>query len=1320
MVRGTDTVAISLETSSSYFDKAVLSDLEITNATINFYTISELVLSNCTLFARNTANWVSSGYLNVTNVIVNGDGSGTLKTQGCSSSMRNCTFYDVEDLQLVADERMELVSSHFVRCKIEFDGVYPYPNFWITESTFEQSSTLSSAGGYYRNLTLEGSRFLRTDFNLALSHSSAVKFLISTTQFQDSGFKFWYTTYSDPSLQPECLTTDNSQPVVFDSCEFSNGSNSTSLTSVQFQNCTLRDVDASSFLTYSAFVIFNSSTIRNSSTTMVPADANSPPSLSFYNSTITECDLSTVQNMFSDGSVYELSSFTRNRLRRNGALIKAKKGTLLMHNCTFADNVGDERSRLIALSERVQGKIIGTFFDNNTLGNGASLVSVMDSADFSMEQSILHHCDCSQSLLYFGGVGSVAIDRCEFYDNTGSVLRATEEAAATVSHSSFRDNTADLGGAVFFEGMSKLVISDCVFQGNRATKGGSLYGRETSEAIINNSTFDSNVAVWEGGACFYRDATTTSLANVSFVNNTAFSGAAVSFNGEWLNLNNSFLGDNFAQSGGAVLLAGSGASELAHCHFRGNSAAQEGGALSVSDRTTLTMVNSNVEENSAPRGGGISLSGSCNFFLSGGHIHNNVATQVGGAIFQTVATRLWIHGTKVINNTAENGGGVYAQAMSLEIVDSTFEHNMAREWGGGAKIILMPGSLSAITNSTFRSNQALKGGGVGIPGESSGVLSFVDCQFEHNVASEGGALNSDHDTSVQFEEGNFTNNTALLYGGAVNFEWVDNSNSVFLNTSFVQNSAQFAGAAVMVEKFGANAAYNVTQIPLSLCKNCSYSNNRSPGYQTGDGWATTPSRLVLPENTLCNRRFYLDEPLPSVVVQVEDYFGTPVHGGILEKIPFTVEISYIGSNISPDAGASRASIDPRTGQAVLAPFDFCGKADSSVRISIRAFNDSNVLFERMNIQPLTDCPFTLGGCSQEGWSPVPDPDNHDCEICQKDTLNWKIAIWVLLSVCLCLLLLLVVGGLVAHRWYQRMRYRIYEAMEIPDIVNQADGLSLESILHNSSVRVLHWDDLVIGDMLGKGAFGIVSRGTYRGEVVAIKELILGMGTVDFEDFLKEIVIMSSLEDDNIVRFVGVVLSPDESRLCLVTELMERGSVHDLVSKKGDNLKREIRFHFAIGAAMGIAHLHKKNLIHRDLKADNLLVNKAWTCKVADFGVSTLFEETDRRRTCIGTPTYMAPEVLMRENYTHKADVFSFGIVLYELFGGKRAYSSPEYASMSVPVLNDAIIQGGRPDTGSLEVEMQTLVDRCWAHDPHDRPAFPEILTTLRSLSSLNK
>ena len=96
--------------------------------------------------------------------------------------------------------------------------------------------------------------------------------------------------------------------------------------------------------------------------------------------------------------------------------------------------------------------------------------------------------------------------------------------------------------------------------------------------------------------------------------------------------------------------------------------------------------------------------------------------------------------------------------------------------------------------------------------------------------------------------------------------------------------------------------------------------------------------------------------------------------------------------------------------------------------------------------------------------------------------------------------------------------------------------------------------------------------------------------------------------------------------------------------------------------------------------------------------------------------YMAPEVLTRENYTQKADVYSLGIVLYELFSGIRSYSSPEYADMSVALLNDAILNGARPDASVLPDPLQWLVERCWQGNPADRPTSKEVYKELKALS----
>jgi serine/threonine protein kinase len=149
------------------------------------------------------------------------------------------------------------------------------------------------------------------------------------------------------------------------------------------------------------------------------------------------------------------------------------------------------------------------------------------------------------------------------------------------------------------------------------------------------------------------------------------------------------------------------------------------------------------------------------------------------------------------------------------------------------------------------------------------------------------------------------------------------------------------------------------------------------------------------------------------------------------------------------------------------------------------------------------------------------------------------------------------------------------------------------------------------------------------------------------------------------------------------------------------------------------YLHSKNLIHRDLKAANLLVNNQGVCKVADFGISTVKPNVTRTMTCVGTPIYMAPEVLTRNKYSEKADVYSFGIVLLELFTGRLAYSEPEFAAMHIAQLTYQIAHVGvRPSVDGIHPMVRQLIVDCWHEDPAFRPSFSEIVTRLNRISKM--
>ena len=126
--------------------------------------------------------------------------------------------------------------------------------------------------------------------------------------------------------------------------------------------------------------------------------------------------------------------------------------------------------------------------------------------------------------------------------------------------------------------------------------------------------------------------------------------------------------------------------------------------------------------------------------------------------------------------------------------------------------------------------------------------------------------------------------------------------------------------------------------------------------------------------------------------------------------------------------------------------------------------------------------------------------------------------------------------------------------------------------------------------------------------VALKQLLFGIENIPekiLSEFLREIKLMSALRHENVVEFIGVSHS-DSGELYLVTELMQNGSLSDLIERKQNNLPWSLRLNLLQDAASGMAYLHSRNLIHRDLKSQNLLVNDQWICKVFYFPLSFFY------------------------------------------------------------------------------------------------------------------
>ncbi|KAL3377833.1 hypothetical protein AABB24_003969 [Solanum stoloniferum] len=257
------------------------------------------------------------------------------------------------------------------------------------------------------------------------------------------------------------------------------------------------------------------------------------------------------------------------------------------------------------------------------------------------------------------------------------------------------------------------------------------------------------------------------------------------------------------------------------------------------------------------------------------------------------------------------------------------------------------------------------------------------------------------------------------------------------------------------------------------------------------------------------------------------------------------------------------------------------------------------------------------------------------------------------------------------------------------------------------IRLLKFENKV-----ASGSFGDLYKGTYCSQEVAIKVLKpenLNMDMV--KEFSQEVFIMRKIRHKNVVQFIGACTRPPN--LCIVTEFMTRGSIYTFLHKQRGAFKLPTLLKVAIDVSKGMSYLHQNNIIHRDLKTANLLMDEHGVVKVGDFGVARVQTQTGVMTAETGTYRWMAPEVIEHKPYDHKADVFSFGIVMWELLTGEipYAYLTPLQAAIGV------VQQGLRPTIPkSTHPKLAELLEKCWQQDPTQRPDFSEILDILKQLT----
>ncbi|KAH7660851.1 Non-specific serine/threonine protein kinase protein [Dioscorea alata] len=213
---------------------------------------------------------------------------------------------------------------------------------------------------------------------------------------------------------------------------------------------------------------------------------------------------------------------------------------------------------------------------------------------------------------------------------------------------------------------------------------------------------------------------------------------------------------------------------------------------------------------------------------------------------------------------------------------------------------------------------------------------------------------------------------------------------------------------------------------------------------------------------------------------------------------------------------------------------------------------------------------------------------------------------------------------------------------------------------------LQWSTLMVAthnfattNILGKGGFGLVYKGKLaEGHEIAIKRLSRN-STQGINEFENEVTFIAKLQHRNLVRLLGYCIKGDEK--ILVYEYMPNGSLDAFLfgKEKGDHLDWQTRFHIIEGIARGLLYLHQDSrlrIIHRDLKASNILLDIEMNPKISDFGLARNFGDCEtmiKTRKVVGTYGYMAPEYTLDGVFSMKSDVFSFGVLILEIISGQR-------------------------------------------------------------------
>ncbi|EDR25321.1 protein serine/threonine kinase, putative [Entamoeba dispar SAW760] len=296
---------------------------------------------------------------------------------------------------------------------------------------------------------------------------------------------------------------------------------------------------------------------------------------------------------------------------------------------------------------------------------------------------------------------------------------------------------------------------------------------------------------------------------------------------------------------------------------------------------------------------------------------------------------------------------------------------------------------------------------------------------------------------------------------------------------------------------------------------------------------------------------------------------------------------------------------------------------------------------------------------------------------------------------------------------------LYEDIRTNKIFKKNISVEAQTILST----LIDYEEITLINEIAQGSFSIVFKGKFRGNIVAIKRMKDLWRKDDFEEFRKEIDLLSKFKCSYIIQFLGAVIN--KNNISIITEYAPYGSCEQVMIKSNENPNLipniQLRIKIIKDISKAIQYLHSNGILHRDIKLANVLIisledEMEINAKLSDFGSSRSLNFLVNNITFtkgIGSPIYMAPEILQRKNYTTSADIYSLAISLFEIIEWKEAYPADDPKFKYQWQIAEYVCKGNRPQTIGISFKTKSLLDLMWCQKPENRISIDVVLKHLQ-------